>query len=302
MESVIRRRLVGNEELCALLAKQMTTHGMELAVFYQKASADVDLQEGNYPQIIFEVDKFTDAIHGVAGLLSVDIICSQDTTPPEPLERLIRQSLEGTFFKPQGGEIFILKWNKSETFTEPASERLPLLIGATLTFEVFEFPSSVTQSPDPIWALQDWTANLNVMVIGLSEFDELFTPTRDKPAFYFDTQEENFVEQTHSVIWLDAVINCHVFAPKVRDRREWLTLFKQEILLCTHIFLDDGSPMRLEDCKVNFAANEIQGQIQLTFRYGVRRLERYHHILVSKDVCFGKKLRWQNLDKPHCKC
>lgn len=294
MESVIRRRLVANDELCALLAKQMTTHGMEPAIYYQKASADVDLQEGNYPQIIFEVDKFTDAIHGVAGLLSVDIICSQDTTPPEPLERLIRQSLEGTFFKPHDGEIFILKWNKSEVFQEPASERLPLLIGATLTFEVFEFPSSVTQSPDPIWALQDWTANLGVMVIGLSAFDELFTPTRDKPAFYFDTQEENFVEQTHSVIWLDAAINCHVFAPKVRDRREWLTLFKQEILLCTHIFLDDGSPMRLEDCKVNFAANEIQGQMQLTFRYGVRRLEQYHHPLVAKEESFGKDLRFQD--------
>lgn len=294
MESVIKRRLADNSELCALLAKQMTVHGIEPAIYYQKASADVDLHEGNYPQVVFGVDKFTDAIHGVSGLLSVDVICSQDTTPPEDLERLIRHWLEGVFFKPQDGEIFILKWTKSEAFQEPASERMPLIIGATLTFEVHEYPSSVTQRPDPILALQDWTANLGVVVIGHSDFGELFRPTRDKPAFYFDVQEETFAEQTHSTIWLDAAISCHVFAPSVRSRREWLTLFKQQLLYCTHIFLDDGSPMRLQDFKLNFAANEIQGQMQLTFRYGLWRQEHYAHPLTAKDVAFGKQLRFQH--------
>lgn len=275
MESVIRRRLIGNEELCALLAKQMTSMGIEPAIYYSKAPADVDLQEGNYPQIVFGVDKFTDAIHGVAGLLTVDIICSANTTEPEPIEKLVRESIEGVFFNPPDDEIFLLKWSKSEVFTEPASERIPQVSGVTVTFELYTFPSQVTSTPDPILALQEWTANLDVIVIGLSDFGECFTPTRDKPAIYFSMQEENFVKQTHSVIWLDGLIRCHVFAPDVHSRREWLTLFRQEILFCSHIFLADGSPMRLQDCRLNFNDNEIQGQMQLTFQYGLWRQEKH---------------------------
>lgn len=294
MESVIRRRLTGNEELCALLAKQMTSMGIEPAIYYSKAPADVDLQEGNYPQIVFGVDKFTDAIHGVAGLLTVDIICSQDTTEPETIERLVRESLEGVFFAPPDDEIFLLKWSKSEVFNEPASERIPMIIGATLTFEMYAFPNQITSTPDPILALQEWTANLDVIVIGHSDFGESFIPSRDKPAFYFSMQEERFIEQTHTTIWLDGLIRCHVFAPDVHSRREWLTLFRQEILFCTHVFLADGSPMRLQDCRLNFNDNEIQGQLQLTFRYGLWRQEKYAHPMIGKGVRFDKNLRWRN--------
>ena len=202
MESVIRRRLKDNSELCALLAKQLTSMGIEPAIYCHKAPDDVGLQEGNYPQIIFAVDKFTDAIHGVAGLLTVDVITSQETSEPEPL---VRESLEGVFFNPPDDEIFLLKWSKTEIYTEPASERLPLIIGATMTFEIYEFPDAATNTPDPILALQEWTRNLNVIVIGLSDCGELFIPTRDKPAFYFDVQEERLVNQTHTTIWLNGV-------------------------------------------------------------------------------------------------
>ena len=52
--------------------------------------------------------------------------------------------------------------------------------------------------------------------------------------------------------------------------------------------------MRLQDCKLNFAADELQGQMLLTFRYGVRRLEKYAPPLVAKNVRFDKNRRFQH--------
>lgn len=282
MESLIRQRLISNGELTSLVDER---------IYYAKAPADVDF-ETNYPQIVLSVDKFTDAMHGVAGLLSAEIICSQDTTPPEPIERLVRETLEGVFFR--GNEIFILKWSKSDIFSEPASERMPLIVGAMMTFEIHEFPNVLTTTPDPILALQEWTANLGVCVIGFSDFGEIFIPTRDMPAFYFDVQRLRYGEQSHTTIWIDALIRGHVFAPDVHGRREWLTLFNQELLFCSHIFLGDGSPMRLQDNEIDFTANEIQGQVQMTFQYGIWRREHYAHPLIGYGTDADSKIRFRH--------
>lgn len=106
--------------MCALLA----SFGDETAIFYQKATADTDRPESLYPQIIFTTDKYADATRGTAGTLNIDIITSQLTTPPEEIERLIRETLEGIFFRPQIGEVFSLKWQRTDVFTErQANER-----------------------------------------------------------------------------------------------------------------------------------------------------------------------------------
>ena len=114
MESLIRRRLADNENLCALLVD----FGGDTAIFYQKAPADTDSPETLYPQIIFTTDKYADATRGTAGILNVDIITSQLTTPPEEIERLVRDTLEGIFFRPQAGEIFSLTYSPSPQANE----------------------------------------------------------------------------------------------------------------------------------------------------------------------------------------
>lgn len=220
MESLIRRRLADNQNLCALLA----TFADDAAIFYQKAPADTDSPQTLYPQIIFTVDRYADATRGAAGILNVDIITSQLTTPPEEIERLIRETLEGIFFRPQMGEIFSLKWQRTDVFTEPASERTPLIVGATMVFEIYEWVSAETSDPDPVQALNEWAGALDdFVIIGVTEFEQFCEPTHDKPAIYFDVQRVKVVEQTNAAIWLDATITLHVFAPSVRSRREWLT-------------------------------------------------------------------------------
>ena len=71
MEATIRRRLAGDEELCALLAEL----GNEPAIFYAKSADDLAMQT-NYPQIVFTTEKFNDAAHGLSGLLNIEIISS----------------------------------------------------------------------------------------------------------------------------------------------------------------------------------------------------------------------------------
>lgn len=290
MESLIRRRLAGNEQLRALLAN----FGDETAIFYQKAPADTDSPETLYPQIIFTTDKYSDATRGTAGILNVDIITSQLTTPPEEIEKLIRETLEGIFFRPQLGEIFSLKWQRTDVFTEPASERTPLIIGATMIFEIYEWVSAETSDPDPVQALNAWASLLDdFAIIGVTEFDEIYEPTRERPAIYFDVQKAKSVEITNSAVWLDVTITLHVFAPDVRSRREWLTALNQRLLLEDAVRLADGCPMRLWDSEYLTSASEVQGQIRYVFRYALRRTIPYAHTLMKRGVNFSKELRWQ---------
>lgn len=289
MESSIRRRLISNENLCALLTK----FGDETAIFYQKAPADTD-SETLYPHVVFTVDKYADATRGTAGLLNVDIITSQLTTPPEEIECLIRETLEGVFFRPQIGEIFSLKWQRTDVFTEPASERTPFIIGATMTFEIYEWVSAETSDPDPIQGLNVWASMLDdLAIIGATEFEEIYEPTRELPALYFDVQKTKLVEQTNSAVWLDVTITLHVFAPDVRSRREWLTALNQRLLLAGAIILADDSPMRLLESEYLTAASEVQGQIRYVFRYALQRKIPYAHTLMNRGVDFSKELRWQ---------
>lgn len=289
MESAISRRLAGNENLCAILGR----FGDEAAIFYAKAPADTDSPESFYPQIILSADKFSDARRGVSGLLTAEIICSQEVTPPEPIEQLVRESLEGVFLRQENGEIFSLRWQKSDVFAEPASERTSGIIGALMTFGIYEYPCALTSDPDPIWAINSWAEawDENLTVIGMTEFGEVFEPTHEKPAVYFDLTARDLNEQVNSVVWVDGTIKGHVFAPNVKSRREWLNAMQQTLMLQGAVRMADDSPMRLMDSKLNFAADEIDGQLTLVMRYGILRKFKYAHTLMTREVEFDEDIR-----------
>ncbi|MBQ3434087.1 MAG: hypothetical protein IJG24_03465 [Selenomonadaceae bacterium] len=275
MERIIRRRLAGDSEFCGLLA----TFDTEPAIYYGKSPADMDAPESFYPQVILSADKFSDAQHGVAGLLTVDIICTAMTLSPEEIEPHVRRLLEGVFFR--GEEVFILKWQRTDVFQEQNAERTPLIAGATMTFEIYELPSGLTAAPDPIQALQRWLAHWdeNVIVIGLTDFGECFEPSREHPALWVSQSNLGMARQMNVQVFVTAEINLHVFAPGVQTRREWLTALYHALVFVKAIELDDHSPMRLQTCEFDFAANEIQGQLKTTWEYGLLRRVNYEHPL-----------------------
>ena len=286
MEKLIRKRLLLNRDLCRILAGLDN----EPAIFYAKAPDDVAM-EINYPQVILSSEKFTDAIHGVAGLLTIEIICTQATLTPEPIEKLIRQSLEGVFF--HGKEIFLLKWAKSETYTEPASERLPLVIGLEMTFEIREFPCAETSTPDAIQGLNDWVKD--IFVVGKTAFDNFFMPSREYPAIYFESTAEKMTGQQAAVAWVEAQVRGHIFAPTVRARREWLTILSRRLMTLKAIPLGDGSPLRIVGVDVDYTADELSGQLKILCEFGVLR-ERQKTIPINhREYDWSSELRWQNV-------
>ena len=287
MEQLIKRRLAEDAELVS----QLASFGMKPAIFYGKAPADVDSWEISYPYIILTADKFSDAQHGVAGLLTVDIICSSMSTKPEDIEPLVRLLLEGVFFK--GEEVFILQWQKSELFQEQNAEKLALIIGMTMTFEIRELPNGITATPDPIQALQLWAQHWeeNLVVIGLTDFGEIFIPSRERPALWISQTNLNLVRQLSVTAFVEADINFHVFAPGVKVRREWLIALYYAIVFAKAIQLDDGSPMRLQSCEFNFSANEIQGQLRTTWEFGILERHRYAHPLKKLETTHDGKIK-----------
>lgn len=280
MERLIRQRLAGDEELKSLLAR----FGAEPAIYYGKAISDTDSPERFYPHIILSADKFSDAQHGVAGLLTADIICSQDTIPPEPIEKFVRNLLEGVLFKAE--EVFLLKWQRTEKFAEQNAERTALIVGATMTFEIYELPCGLTASPDAIQAAQLWAEHWdkNLVVVGLTDFGEIFVPSREHPALWISQANLNMARQLNVVTYVTTDLNFHIFAPGVQARREWLVAIYHALVLAKAIELDDHSPMRLQNADIDFNANEIQGQLKTSWEYGIPRRITYAHPLKNLET------------------
>lgn len=286
MQALILRRL----KVPAVTDFLATFEGQP-AIFYQKAPDDVQFTAENYPQVVFTIDKFSDVIRGVSGLLTVDIICSQ--TSPEKLEPPIRAELENVFFAPPDAEIFMLKWQRTDVFQEPSSERTPLIVGATVTFEIYEFPSAETNSPDPIQTLNLWASQWSpdAVTIGTSIFGDAFKPSRSRPAIYFDAERIQLLSQSAAAVFLTATVNAHVFADSVKARREWLSALNFALIRAGTFRLEDSSPLRLTGAELNFAASEIQGQLKLTFEFGAQKFRPYAHPLAKKIVGMDGRIR-----------
>lgn len=273
IEELIYKRLKDDMALSNLFAD----FGKEPAIFYSKGTYDSDA-EMFYPHIILDVERFSDALHDVAGFLMVDIFCSATSICTEDIERIVRKSLENVFFKSQ--EVFILNWSKSESFQERASESTPLIVGMTVTFEIRELPNGIISTPSPVQALQEWAQHFEeFVVIGLTDFGEIFEPTREKPALWISQTNLKLLEEQARTAFVSADINFHVFAPSVAIRREWLTELYHALIFSKAIQLSDGSPMRLESCTFDFSASPLQGQIKTNYEFGILARKTYAHPL-----------------------
>ena len=186
----------------------------------------------------------------------------------------------------------MLKWQRTDVFQEPSSERTPLIVGATVTFEIYEFPTGETSAPDAIQTLNLWAAKnfSEAVTIGVTNFGEEFKPSRAQPAIYFDAERIQLLSQQATVVFVKATVNAHIFSDTVKARREWLTTLNFAILRQGTFLLEDSSPLRLTDAEINFAATEIQGQLKLTFELGVEKFRPYAHPLMEVNNSFNGRI------------
>ncbi len=286
LETLLRARLTAQVELTELIA----IYADSPAIFLQEAPMDTDesWQGAKYPQVVFSIEKFADAERTEEGKLSIDVVCAETSAQPEDIEPIIRKGLTGVFFT-VGSKVFSIKWKDSQVFKETQEERNNILLGVTVGFDILAYPYMETSDPDPIAALAKFAVNWNeaLYVIGYSELPEIFIPTRHSPALYFRTTKKGILEQTSSVIWIEAVLAVHFFAPCLGDQMEWVEQFMQSLAYAGEITMLDGSPMFLLNVQSLAGSDEGRGQISITVRYGLSRRSTYTHPLTRSH------LRWR---------
>ena len=281
MEALIRQRLSMNSDL----GERLATYREEPAIFLQEAPDDTaeGWGEAQFPRIVFLMDTFADAERGVMGGLSVDIICTEAGHAPEDIEPYVREALAGVFFTPDSGKTFSPKWRETGVFKNILREQEALILGMSVSFDVYEFPLMETSDPDPVAAINEYALGWdeNLAVIGRTELPSIFEPSRERPAAYFRRTAFSIDLQTNTAVWNLCDLAVHLFAPELKDRLEWLEQFAQSLALDGEVTMLDGSPMFLRNVRYNANADEVTGQLTVSVRYGLLRRPRYAHTMME---------------------
>lgn len=277
-EALIKLRLINDESVAKILSR----YNNEPAVFLQQAPSDKDRgwdDEKQYPRIEFNLSSAYAPEREQSGSLTIDIVCSQLGPTPEEIEPIVRQSLTGVFYFPEEGYPINLIWKNTVGFTDSHDEAgNTMRYGLSLTFDVNMFPSMQVAEPDPVAALNNFFDKMmpDIVVIGVHNEVGYVVPTREKPVVWVRRISTSMDRETYACEWLVSRLAIHVFAPKIIDRQQWIDQIQRFIDLKGEVTMLDGSPMLVESDDWNFAADEINGQLQISFSYG--RLKKVFYV------------------------
>lgn len=279
LEDLIYERLIKSRELPPLLAK----FGKAPAVFFQNAPDDKATGwkgRKQYPRIDYVVDLQHNPERKTSGTLTLNIWSAEDGTPPEEIEPLVRQLLCGIFLVPDNSHPYALTWARSEPFESTGKYEGGIIVGATLTFDVFAFPAQVTTDPDPILAINHYIKEHapEAIVIGADELERETVPTADKPAFYFRLETIQTERETNTVAWVDAVLAGHIFA--AGEEVTWIKSLFDVLALDGEVTMMDDSPMFIRNLKADTTLNATSaGQVRISVHFGLLRRKPLTHIL-----------------------
>lgn len=279
LEDLIYQRLTQHPLLVQKLAKYASIP----AVFFQSAPDDkANGWKGRmqYPRIDYVVDLQHNPERKTSGTLTLNIWSTEEegVTPPEELEPIVRQLLCGVFLKPQDSPPYALSWARSEPFDVPTKGGDGIVIGMTIIFDVYAFPSQVTTDPDPILAI-NYFAKKRIpcaIIIGADDIEDKVVPTEKNPALYFRLETIRKQRETNTVAWMDAVIAGHVFAGG--EETFWIKSIVDALALDGEVTMLDMSPMFIVTLAADSTLNAISaGQLRVTVRFGILRKKEYAH-------------------------
>lgn len=251
-----------------VIAAQLARYNNEPALFEGQAPDDTDNGWNGtpYPRINFMVDWRDDPERKVQGTLSLDVWCLLTTsTPPESIEKRVRELLDGSVFQSGSEPTVGLKWKSSKPVQSEQTEDNPK-IGITLTFDMLAFPNQITSEPDPVAALKSWvSAKFAVLQVEPTNW----APTDETPAVYIRLGSMTPAERTAGVIWLEAVIMIHVLAPTPAGRLPWVKKLVEQAAEDRWCKMADDSQLQIKLISADNGADPLQtGQIKLSVRYG----------------------------------
>lgn len=282
LEDLIYSRLTESDDL----QRSLTKYGEKPAVFYLTAPDDKATgwnQRKQYPRIDYAVDMQHNPERKTSGVLTLNILSTEDGEPPEELEPIVRRLLCGVFLQPDNAPPFALAWARSDAFDQRTGDGL--IAGITATFDVYAFPTQTTSDPDPVLAMNHYIEENapEVFVIGgRKAIERILIPTRDTPAFYFRLESLQLQRETNTVAWMDTVIGCHIFAGGAET--EWLKAFVDNLALAGEVIMLDHSPMLLQNIKADSSLDALStGQLHIYARFGILRRPSYTHPLIHPN-------------------
>lgn len=267
---VLGEYLSKQEQLTSLL----TTYGGEAAIFQQICPSDTDelWDAQQFPRILYDIDKSGDDERKISGMLYMDIVCSENSTSPESIEKVLKELTDGYFFVVDG-MTFAAKWERSDGFkTEPNHK----VFGVTVTFSLLAFPKQNTAEPDTVALMNTWAGELfpNATILNVSETASVFKPTDEAPAIYWSFRglKDSPIPSVFHCTWIQNNLTMHVMAPSETIRNAIVTQAMQELAAKTRVLFPDKSQFIIHSVAGNMSADPIKtGQLTVSGSYGLLR-------------------------------
>ena len=283
IESRLKDYLRQDETLSQLLAQ----YNGKPAVFQQIVpSENAPAWSGEqFSRICYDIVSQSSPDRKTAGTLLLDITCSEDSTPYEPIEAAIRRLVDGCFFDSDDGTIVAASWQRSDGFTTKGNGYQAnddnTVHGIMLTFDLMAFPTQEVTGMDPCGCISDWTRKTfsSARLITSGALPEgAWKPTDEEPAMYWhliSTQQDPSMLKydTWSVTWMQAVLQCHVFSETPQVRNDIIKQMAEKAYPETKIPFPDGSPFLVQRFQANSTYDALKtGQVTLTASYGILRV------------------------------
>jgi len=148
-----------------------------------------------------------------------------------------------------------------------------------LRFRVFALGwlNGLTYDPDPVFALQNWTAETWLEV---QTNPATWTPADITPGIYWRMVRLVSVDMTAAISWMEAQINGHILAPSAAVRLSWVRRVTEGLTKQRRFKMSDGGPLELLRVVADSEADPMRrGQIQLTARFGVLQSRAQYKVL-----------------------
>lgn len=287
LEDLIYNRIAERTAITEKLARFGTTP----AAFYQ--SAPGDQAEGwknkkQYPRLDYIVDMQANPERQSSGIMMLNIWCDETGAPPEEIEPEIRSALCDVFMQPDDRPPYCLAWVRSDSFETPSNNTKGSHVnGITVLFDVLAFPWQETADPDPILAMNHFIKELvpEAKVIGADALADYFVPGTTTPAFYFRIASLETARETNTVVWMNATIAGHIFAPTTAARLQWLKYLVDALAVRGEVTMLDTSPMLFRNIRADSAADHLTtGQLRLAVQFGILRRQPYAHTLTQRSI------------------
>jgi len=155
-----------------------------------------------------------------------------------------------------------------------------------LRFRVFALGwlNGLTYDPDPVAALQNWTAETWPEV---QTNPATWTPADTTPGIYWRIVRLTPTEITAAVTWMEVQINGHILAPSASVRLRWVRKVTEGLAKQRRLKMTDGGPLELLRISADSEADPMRrGQIQLITRFGVPQPKAQYKML-KKVVAIG---------------